>query len=77
MARPKSKESKSRLSLELPLSVREDLEGIRDFTRADSLSEAVRRAIEVYELVLTARAAGNSVYVQDRETGERTEVVIL
>jgi hypothetical protein len=42
MARPSSPTAKSRLNLELPEEVRARLEGLRQETRAESLSEVIR-----------------------------------
>lgn len=53
MPRPASNETKTRLSLELPERVRERLERVRVMSEADSLTEVIRRALSIYDTLLT------------------------
>lgn len=53
MPRPPSTSPRVRLTLEVPLSVRERLDLLRGLTEADSSTEVIRRALIVYEKLLT------------------------
>ncbi len=68
MGRPARKHPTRRLSLELHQDVRDQLERIRGETRADSITEVIRRAVAVYDFVLSDRLVS-------KKTGR--EVVIL
>ena len=64
----------SRLTLEMAETVRKQLEHLRDQTAADSLTEVIRRALAVYDLLRKATAEGGKIIIQT-EDGER-EVMI-
>ena len=53
MPRPASKEAKVRLNLDLPERVRERLERLQDMSEADSLTDVIKRALSVYDALLT------------------------
>ena len=71
MARPARKEKKERLNLDLPKVVKLRLEELRDSTHADSLSEVVRRALAVYELISRENAAGSTFVIRAEDGTER------
>lgn len=72
MARPASREVKTRLSLELPERVRERLERVRELSEADSLTEVIRRALIVYDTILTMSAEeGAKVILRTADNQER------
>lgn len=72
MPRPASAEARSRLSLELPERVRERLERVRVATEADSLTEVIRRALIVYDTLLTATAKeGGKLILRTADNEER------
>ena len=53
MARPSNGEKRVRLNLEFPERMRERLEVLRGITEADSVTEVIRRAVILYEFVLS------------------------
>jgi hypothetical protein len=55
MPRPASSDDKVRLHLELPRRLRERLDALRALTEADSVTEVIRRAIAVYDVLVTRR----------------------
>lgn len=76
MPRPRRENKKVRLNLDMPETVKERLEEIRDVTYADSMSEVVRRALAVYELV-TRETARGSVFIVRSSNGSERQVEIL
>lgn len=73
MARTATKApNKVRLNLEVSPQVRERLLKLKELADADSMSETIRRALTVYELVLTA---GGRVYVESPD-GSTERIVI-
>jgi hypothetical protein len=63
----------SRLTLELPQTLRDRLEGLRDEVMADSLTEVVRRALALYGHCVDARKAGSQVIIR----GDEGDTVIV
>jgi hypothetical protein len=53
MARPASVHEKKRLTLELPAPVRERLDQLRERTGAESVTEVIRRALALYDAVVS------------------------
>jgi len=53
MPRPSSTESRVRLNLEVTVLVRERLDRLKELTEADSSTEVIKRALIVYERLLT------------------------
>ena len=75
MPRPASTEAKVRLNLELPERVRERLERVRVMSEADSLTEVIRRALSVYDTLLTTTIEeGGKVILQ--VDGKERELII-
>lgn len=55
MPRPPSTEPRVRLNLEIPIQVRERIDRIKGLIEADSSTEVIRRAVSLYELLLTLK----------------------
>lgn len=64
-----------RLTLEMPDGVRERIDEMKVLSQATSISEVVRRALSVYELLLDAEAKGGSVLIED-PSGKMRQLVI-
>jgi hypothetical protein len=62
---------KSRLTLELPVATRALIEDLRDRTDAGSMTEVIRRAVDVFELASRPDAR---IIVQDAEGRDVGEV---
>lgn len=75
MPRPNAATKKTRLNLEIAVSVRKRLEWVQKQTHADSITEVVRRALAVYEHVVKAKADGARLIVE--KDGERVELQIF
>lgn len=72
MPRPASKEAKVRLNLEIPERVRERLVRVQELSEADSLTEVIRRALSVYDALLTTvRETGAKVVLRDPDGTEQ------
>lgn len=68
MPRPASKEARVRLNLDLPERVRERLERVRELSEADSLTEVIRRALTVYDTLLTTtREEGAKIKIHNSD----------
>ena len=65
----------SRLTLEMPEPVRKQMEHLKDQTHAQSLTEVIRRAIAVYDLLRTATADGNKIILENAD-GRQRELAI-
>lgn len=77
MPRPASTEPKVRLNLELPERVRERLERVREMSEADSLTEVIRRALTVYDTLLTTTVEdGGKILIQTPD-GETKELFLV
>ena len=58
----------SRLTLEMAEPVRKQLEHLRDQTHADSLTEVIRRALAVYDLLRQAKADGGTIVLHNGDS---------
>ena len=76
MPRLARKQAKVRLNLDMPEKTREQLEGLRERTDADSLSEVVRRALAVYDFLWERKAAGSVTIVRSSD-GSETQLQLL
>ena len=77
MPRRASAEPKVRLSLELPERLRGRLEQLRVMSEADTMTEVVRRAVALYDALISAiRGRGEKVILRDADGTER-ELLIL
>jgi hypothetical protein len=65
-----------RLTMEIPATLRERMDRLRDATEAASVVEVIRTAIKVYEKVVHAHAAGHRI-VERRPNGEETDLMFL
>jgi hypothetical protein len=76
MPRPANPDAKARLNLELPERVRARLEHLRTISEADSITEVVRRALAVYDVVLTAvRERGDKIVLRSAD-GTEKEIIV-
>jgi hypothetical protein len=76
MPRARTTEPKARLHLELPERVRRRLEQLRVLTEADTITEVVRRALAVYDLLMTAVKGRKERVILRSEDGTEREVLI-
>jgi hypothetical protein len=72
MPRPASGDDKVRLHLELPTRLRERLDELRALTEADSVTEVVRRAIAIYDVLVTRK---ERVFLRSADGTEREVLV--
>lgn len=63
-----AKAQKTRLAVDVPPAVKERLERLRVQTEADSMSEVVRRALAVYELLVNEGGRYPSLMFADGES---------
>ncbi len=70
MSRPVNKEARVRLNLDLPKRTRDRLERVREMSEADSLTEVVKRALSVYDVLLTAKFERNGRILLKTSDGE-------
>jgi hypothetical protein len=73
MPRLKHTEPRRRLTIELPVTVRQTLEELRDKVGADTMSEVVRRALLLYDHVLQAKKAGSKLIIKRSDGDEAVE----
>ncbi|MGS1076456.1 ribbon-helix-helix protein, CopG family [Burkholderia gladioli] len=70
------KQPKVRLNLDMSVEVKEQIEALRDRMRADSMSEVIRRALAVYDFMLTQQEAGAIVVLRSSD-GSDTRLPLL
>lgn len=75
MRQPRKGPSKVRLTIDLEARSRDRLERLRGVTEAETMTEIVRRALAVYEVLWNATAAGGSVVI--RQPGEADREIVL
>lgn len=75
MPRRKNKIPKVRLNLEVTEAVRDRLENLQEVSEADSMTEVVRRALTVYELVVKTDRDGGRV-VLEKSDGEAVQLAL-
>ena len=73
---PRRKRSTSRLNLEMSTKVRRRIERLRDEMDADSLSEVIRRALAVYELLHTERSRNHGQPMIRYPDGSEKDLVL-
>ena len=71
MSRPKRTTAKVRLNLEVSENMKARLEQLRDETYADSMSEVLRRALEVYEFVRKESQNDSALIIRSAAGRER------
>ena len=69
--RPTKKLPKVRLNLDMSAETKERIEALRDANGIESLSEVVRRALAVYELVMSKQAEGIAIVFKPKEGPEQ------
>ncbi len=62
--------SKVRLNLELTTAVKEQLEGLQRTSNATSLTEVIRRALALYDLVTEHTSQGGDIILRNRDKTE-------
>lgn len=68
---------RTRINLEVPDRVRERIEHLRELTEADGITDVIRRALAVYDAVLTAsREEGRKVIIRDKDGTERELLIV-
>jgi len=77
MPRPASTEAKVRLNLEIPERVKERLERVRVMSEADSFTEVIRRALIIYDLLLTITTEEGGKVVVKNAKGEERELMMF
>lgn len=65
------------MNLDMPEPIRHRLEELRDLTYAESLSEVIRRALALYDLVWTEKLAGASTIIIRAKDGTEREIQLL
>lgn len=75
MPRPPKPAPTARLTLELPDPVKKQMEHVRDQTHAQSLTEVIRRALAVYDVLRQAAADGCTIVIEPKE-GKARELVV-
>lgn len=75
MARPKRERRTCRLNLELDEEIRSRLDEMQEETKADSLTEVIRRALSLLDMALKERREGGEVIFRGRDGKERTLLV--
>ena len=71
MGRPKKSDERTRLNLVVDQATRERIEAIQEQTGADTMSESVRRAVAIYERMLTLTSDGAEIVLRTTEGAER------
>lgn len=64
MTRPVRTVKKIRINIDMHLETKVELEELKTKTRADSMSEVMRRALSLYKLVVDAQDEGLPVVLQ-------------
>ena len=75
MSRIATKRKMTRLNLAVSEDVRSRIESIRDETHAESVTEVIRRALAVYDFLLTKTEGGAEVFI--RKDGAEKEVILV
>jgi hypothetical protein len=76
MPRPSSKAEKIRLNLEVSAPVRERLESLRARTGAESVTEVIRRALALYDTIVTASADRDSTLILKDADGSERQLIV-
>jgi hypothetical protein len=76
MPRPKKEEPTARLNLELSETVLNRLKGLQKRSEADSMTEVIRRALAVYDLLLAARESDHKTIIRTPDGTEKELVII-
>lgn len=68
--------AKTRLNLDITPKAKEALQDLQERTEAASLIEVIRRAVALYDLVVSQTEKGNAFFVR-REDGTEMQIIIL
>jgi hypothetical protein len=71
-----TKVPKKRLNLELTEEANKALENLRVRTKAESVTEVIRRAINLYDFVKSTLAPGEKIIIR-HTSGDERELIIL
>ena len=71
-----TRKDKVRLNLEVSPTVRDRLEYLQKESEAESMTEVIRRALAVYELLLAHRGAGGEVLLRSSGDPDRQLVLV-
>ncbi|OXI86382.1 ribbon-helix-helix protein, CopG family [Burkholderia sp. AU33423] len=55
----------------MSVEVKEQIEALRDRTHADSMSEVIRRALALYDFLLTEQTNGGAIMIRVRDGSEK------
>lgn len=77
MPRPASNDAKVRLNLEIPKRVRDRLERVQGMSEADSLTEVIRRALIVYDALLTTVHEDGGKIIIRYPDGKENELMLV
>ncbi len=75
MPRRATEEPKVRLSLEIPERLRYRIEQLRTMSEAGTITEVVRRAVDVYDVVLSAKRTGQERLILRGADGTERELI--
>lgn len=75
MSREARKESRVRLTLDLRSDIREKLDNLQNKIGADSMTETIRRAIIIYNLLCDEKNKGNTIIFRTPD-GEEERLII-
>ena len=73
----RSDKSKVRLNLEIPQSVRDRLDDLRELSEAESLTAVIRRSLAVYDLLLHHHESNGQVILRGEDGSEETLKILL
>jgi hypothetical protein len=74
---PRTKRPESvRLNLEIAPAVRDRLERLRDETEAESLTEVIRRALAVYQVLVEESRGTKEIIIRSKDGSEQTLLLV-
>ncbi len=76
MAKPTTTNERIRLNLAITPTVHDRLQRLRDMSESESITEVIRRAMAVYDLVLTHASEGGEVILRNPDGREETVRII-
>jgi hypothetical protein len=76
MPRTPSPEPKVRLSLEITQVLRDTMGRLRELTGADSITEVIRHAVNIYGILVERTAKGDKIILR-RANGTEQEIILV
>ena len=76
MPKPKPTVTKLRMNVDVHPEVKAQIQDIQERTRADSMSEVLRRAVQLYDVLLQAQEANGTIVINPKQ-GVPREVVLF